>query len=213
MQRKIIKVCGMREPGNIREVESLEIDLLGFIFYPGSSRYVGDSCESADAIRGCTKPKVGVFVNEPIEIILERAARCRLDLIQLHGDETPSLCHDLRKLGYTVIKALSISSKDDFVKTDYYTDCCDYYLFDTKCIGYGGSGQRFDWALLDEYKGNTPFILSGGLTCDCIDDLRQINHDEFAGIDINSGFEISPAIKDTGKLKSFIEKIHEIIDN
>jgi len=199
----------MREPENIREVESLDVDLLGFIFYSGSSRYVGDSYESIDAIRDCAKHKVGVFVNEQVEVILDRMIRYRLDRIQLHGDETPSLCRELRQHGYPVIKAFSISSKDDFSKTDCYANCCDHYLFDTKCIGYGGSGQRFDWTLLDEYKGSTPFILSGGLTGDCIDDLRRINHAGFSGIDLNSGFELSPAHKDVSKLKEFIGKIRE----
>ena len=213
MRKVIIKVCGMREPENIREVESLDVDLLGFIFYSGSSRYVVDSDESDGVIRDCAKLKVGVFVNEQLEVILDRAMRYRLDHIQLHGDETPSLCLELRQHGYHVIKTFSVSSKDDFAKTDCYADCCDHYLFDTKCIGYGGSGKRFDWTLLDEYKGSTPFILSGGLTGDCIDDLRRINHAKFSGIDLNSGFELSPAVKDVGKLKDFIGKTRKTIDN
>ena len=213
MQKKIIKVCGMREPKNIREVEALDVDMIGFIFFSGSSRNLGNNDESADMICRCAKPKVGVFVNEQIEIILYRAMMYRLDYIQLHGDETPSFCRELRKRGYPVIKAFSVLTKDDFVKTDYYADCCNFFLFDTKCIGYGGSGQRFDWTLLDEYRGSTPFLLSGGLTCDCIDDIKRINHSGFAGVDLNSGFELSPAIKDAGKLKSFIEKARNTIES
>ena len=206
----IIKVCGMRESENIRNVETLDVDFLGFIFYSGSARYVGDDVgESLEAIRRCAKSKVGVFVNETLDNISDKAGLYKLDYLQLHGSESPELCGKLRQCGYSIIKAFSIVSADDFKSTGDYSNCCDYFLFDTKCSGYGGSGQRFDWSLLDEYKGSVPFLLSGGLTPDCCDDLTRLSHAKFAGIDLNSGFEISPAMKDVGKLKDFINQIRK----
>ena len=199
----------MREPENINEVETLEVDFLGFIFYSGSSRYIGDCRGYLETMQLYTKPKAGVFVNETFDNIIEKAELCSLDYLQLHGNETPDLCSELRQRGYSVIKVFSIATADDFKATEKYSGCCDYFLFDTKCTGYGGSGRRFDWSLLDEYKGQTPFLLSGGLTPDCAVDIKQINHPQFAGIDLNSGFEISPAKKDIDKLKSFINHVRK----
>ena len=207
MQKIIIKVCGMRDPENIREIESLDVDFIGFIFYNGSPRFVGNNDESTKVICSCKKQKVGVFVNEPIEYILDKAEKYKLDFLQLHGIESPELCLQLQNKGYQVIKAFSISSAEDFVNTQNYPDCCNYFLFDTKCDSHGGSGKRFDWSLIEEYKGGTPFLLSGGLTFDCVDDLRLINHPAFAGIDLNSGFEKSIAIKDAEKINEFVKKL------
>ena len=207
MQKKMIKVCGMREPENIREIEGLDVDMLGFIFHARSLRYVGDGDGPAEIIRCCTKPKVGVFVDEPVEFILDRAKNCKLEYLQLHGSEPPALCSELKQCGYYIIKAFPVFSADDFMKTENYKDCCDYLLFDTKCDSYGGSGLRFDWSLLAEYKGDIPFILSGGITSDCTNEINRINHPAFAGIDLNSGFERSLAIKDSCKLKEFVERL------
>ena len=207
--KKIIKVCGMRDAENVRNVENLDVNFLGFIFYSGSPRYVGDNSDSLDVVCKCTKSKVGVFVNELFDFIYDKAELCKLDYLQLHGKETPDLCRELRQLGHSVIKAFSIASADDFKSMENYSGCCDYFLFDTKCVGYGGSGQRFDWSLLDEYNGATPFLLSGGLTPDCFDDLSRLVHPKFAGIDLNSGFEVSPAMKDVDKLRVFISQVRK----
>lgn len=207
MGRLKIKVCGMRDPENIGYVESLDVDFLGFVFYSGSPRAIQQTEGSLTAICGCIKPKVGVFVNETLEYILDKAELYQLDYIQLHGDEAPALCCELQKRGYSVIKAFSIASAGDLKCTENYSDCSDYFLFDTKCASFGGSGKRFNWSLLNEYKGNIPFLLSGGLTPDCICDISQLEHLMFAGIDLNSGFELSPAMKDTEKLKNFIAGI------
>ncbi|MDR1116274.1 MAG: phosphoribosylanthranilate isomerase, partial [Tannerella sp.] len=188
----IIKVCGMREPENVRRLEMLDVDIIGFIFYPGSSRYVADG----GAIPAVGKKKAGVFVNETPEKMSDCARRYRLDYIQLHGNESPETCDVMRRQGYSVIKAFPVAVEEDFKLTADYAHCVDYFLFDTKCANYGGSGKRFDWLLLDGYRGNTPFLLSGGLTPDCADDVRRLNHPAFAGIDLNSGFETSPAVKD-----------------
>lgn len=204
-----IKVCGMRSPENIRRIETLDIDYIGFIFYQGSPRCVSGGDESLHAIRLCTKRKVGVFVNEALDSMLEKADLYRLDVLQLHGDESPETCMALRQSGYCVIKAFSVASVEDFVQIERYADCIDYVLFDTKCAGYGGSGKRFDWSLLESYTGHAPFLLSGGLTPDSLHDICLLEHTRFAGIDLNSGFEIAPAIKDVEKLEKFIGEIRK----
>jgi len=202
-----IKVCGMREPENIRYVEMLDVDCMGFIFYARSPRYVTEKSEYVEAIGNCKKNKAGVFVKEPLEGMLEKARLFRLNTIQLHGNETPDLCDELRQRGYAVTKAFSIASSADFRQTEKYRSVCNLFLFDTKCAGYGGSGKRFDWSLLGAYQGETPFLLSGGITPDCIEAIKCLRHPQFAGLDLNSGFEISPAMKDAGKIKEFIFKL------
>jgi phosphoribosylanthranilate isomerase len=204
-----IKVCGMRDPGNIRRIEALDIDYAGFIFYGKSPRCIsGGDRECLDAIRRCTKPKVGVFVNETVENILRKAELYRLDSLQLHGSESPETCIALRRSGYPVIKAFPVAPAQDFTETRNYADAADYLLFDTKhAAGSGGSGRRFDWSLLGGYAGRLPFLLSGGITPEHVHDIRRIEHPHFAGIDLNSGFERSPAVKDVRKLARFIREI------
>ncbi|MDR1224215.1 MAG: phosphoribosylanthranilate isomerase [Tannerella sp.] len=206
-----IKVCGLRNPENIRLIEALDIDCAGFIFYRKSPRCVSDGEECREAIRRCTKPKVGVFVNETPENMLRKAGLYRLDGLQLHGDESPETCNALRQAGYFILKAFPVASAGEFPETRNYAGCTDYVLFDTKCAACGGSGLRFDWSLLERYTGRTPFFLSGGLAPDSIHDIRSLQHVRFAGIDLNSGFEQSPAVKDVRKLERFIREIRLII--
>ncbi|WP_102408474.1 phosphoribosylanthranilate isomerase [Parabacteroides bouchesdurhonensis] len=199
----IIKVCGMREPDNIRDVEMLGIDWIGFIFYPKSPRFVRDQAiAKTDSVK-----RVGVFVNASHEQIMETATSFGLDYLQLHGNESPDDCYALQKRGYAVIKAISIYSAEDLEQTKEYEGRVDYFLFDTKCSGYGGSGQQFDWDILTTYTGNTPFLLSGGINPGSSAAIRKFRHPLFAGIDLNSGFESEPGLKDTEKLKDFIETI------
>lgn len=200
----------MRDPGNICSLEALDIDIIGFIFYPPSPRFVPDDGRLDDIVFRCGKKKTGVFVNEKPEILIDKAKRYCLDYIQLHGDESPETCEALRRQGCAVIKAFPVATKEDFKYTDDYPCCADYFLFDTKNVNYGGSGKRFDWSLLDEYRGSTPFLLSGGLTPDCADEISLLRHPMFAGIDLNSGFETSPAVKDIDKLKDFINTIRSL---
>jgi len=196
----------MRDPENIRSVEALDVDCLGFIFYTQSPRYVPYKSEYIEAIGQCKKNRAGVFVNAPLDYILDKAKRFRLNYLQLHGHETSDLCEKVRQYGYVVIKSFSIASTNDFSQTACFQSC-DYFLFDTKCSGYGGSGKRFDWSLLEHYQSDMPFFLSGGLSYNCVDDIKKIKHPQFAGIDLNSGFEISPAMKNVSKLKLFIEEM------
>lgn len=216
----IIKVCGMREPENIRQVSALGIDWMGFIFYAGSPRAIGGKPETgsvfseeedrAQTIQGnLPVEKVGVFVNAEVEEILQTTEKFRLDSIQLHGKETPATCRFLRKTGYKVIKAFQISSEESLKEIEPYTDCTDYFLFDTSCKNYGGSGLRFDWSVLESYRGKTPFLLSGGIGPEQVGEVRKFHHPCLAGIDLNSKFEIYPGKKEINKLAAFIRKIRE----
>lgn len=174
----IIKVCGMREPQNIREVAALAINWIGFIFYERSKRFV-ERCpteQQATDSEQLSPKKVGVFVNATIESMMEKASTYKLDYLQLHGNESPEDCHTLQKRGYSLIKAFPIATKEDFEKTREYEGRVDYFLFDTRCEGYGGSGKRFDWSILTGYKGETPFLLSGGIRPENAEAIRNFRH-------------------------------------
>lgn len=210
----IIKVCGMRDPRNIEQVASLGVNWLGFIFYPQSPRYIHSSllCASLSDlplfILHSSFQKVGVFVNATFEQMLETVDAYKLDYLQLHGNESPELCFALQKRGIKQIKAISVSSVEDLKQTQDYEGYIDYFLFDTKCENYGGSGKQFDWSILSAYKGKTPFLLSGGLNPDSVESIRNFSHPRFAGIDLNSGFEIEPALKDIEKLATFLSELN-----
>ena len=197
----IIKVCGMREPDNIHAVEQLGIDWMGFIFWPKSPRYVA----APPTYLPTRCKRVGVFVDSPVDDVLRHAETYRLDLIQLHGHETPEYIRHLQ--GHKIIKALSISSKNDVEIYKAYEGLTDYFLFDTRCTTVGGSGRQFDWSLLSEYSGQTPFLLSGGIGPDDAEQVKTLQQPCLAGIDLNSRFETAPAHKDIQKLKQFLKKI------
>jgi Phosphoribosylanthranilate isomerase len=197
----IIKVCGMREADNIRKIEALGIDLIGFIFWPKSSRYVSER----PAYLPTQCKRVGVFVDEDIETVKHIADEYALDYIQLHGHESPEYCIQLQ--GFHLIKAISVSSRDDIATYKAYEGFVDYLLFDTKCTSVGGSGQQFDWNVLSTYDGNTPFLLSGGIGPNDAEHIKAFRHPKCIGIDLNSRFEIAPGLKDINKLKTFIKSI------
>ncbi len=198
----VIKVCGMRDAENIREVESLGIDLMGFIFWPKSSRCVS---ERPAYLPKCKR--VGVFVNEDIEIVKRTAKDFDLNLIQLHGSESPEYVRLLRE--WKIIKAFNIASADDLKQTKAYEGLADYFLFDTKGKSVGGNGEKFDWNVLDSYRGNTPFLLSGGIGPEDAELLSHWQHPQCIGFDINSRFEREPGIKDINKIKTFINTIRQ----
>lgn len=200
---KIVKVCGMTEADNIRQVDALGVSLIGFIFYPKSPRCL---CQLPQYLPVFAK-RVGVFVNESKENVLMYADRFGLDYVQLHGSESPGYCRSLRSLGIRIIKAFSITSSKDLLATSDYEGFCDYYLFDTPTVGYGGSGQQFDWNLLQSYNGDAPFLLSGGINPGSVKALNEFHHPRMAGIDINSCFETSPGIKDVERIKRFLKEL------
>lgn len=201
----IVKVCGMRDSENIRAIEQTKADLMGFIFHPKSPRFVASLPEYMPK----KQKRVGVFVNASLEQILAKAQKFSLEYIQLHGDEPPAFCSELKNRGLKVIRALRISNADDIIRAESY-NMSDLMIFDTKTELYGGSGKKFNWQLLENYKGCVPFLLSGGIRSDTFEEIKAFFHPQFAGIDLNSGFEISPALKDVGKLNNFIEKIKGI---
>ena len=211
--RRIIKVCGMREAENIRDVERLDVDWMGFIFYAPSPRYIPDDEAHPEAVRRCVRRKIGVFVDAGTDEITEKISRYGLDGVQLHGRETPDVCRTLRRQEVTVIKAFSVATTSDVEQTEAYETCVDYFLFDTPSNAYGGSGQSFDWTLLEAYTGATPFLLSGGIRPDSIGDLFRFTHPRWAGIDLNSGFETAPAQKDVAALSAFIRQIRNNENN
>ena len=152
-------------------------------------------------------PAVGVFVNETKENILMYVDRFGLNYVQLHGDESPEYCRTLHSQGIRIIKAFSIALPKDLLAIFNYEGFCDYYLFDTRTVHYGGSGQQFDWSILQRYTGSTPFLLSGGINSYSVKALKEFHHPRLAGIDINSRFETSPGIKDVERIERFLKEL------
>jgi len=199
----ILKICGMRDAKNIHAIEQMDIDWMGFIFYSGSPRYVGETIHYLP-----TKVKqVGVFVNKKYDEIIRIAKKYDLTHLQLHGNESPKDCLLLRNEGYLVIKAISIKAAKDLTQIKPYESCVNCFIFDTKSVLRGGSGKKFDWSILNKYQGGKPFILSGGISPDSISQLKKVKHPSLIGYDLNSQFEITPGLKDIKKLSAFIQSI------
>jgi phosphoribosylanthranilate isomerase len=205
MKKIRIKVCGMRDVINITEISLLKPDYIGFIFYRQSQRYAGELNHAIlESLFPCTL-SVGVFVNETIDHVVETSEYYKLDALQLHGNETPEYCRELKtKYQCEIIKAFGIKSEDDFALTSGYEQVCDYFLFDSKTCLYGGSGTKFDHSLLKNYTSEKPFFLSGGITLQDAPDIKNNLHRSCIGIDINSGFEISSGLKNVEKVRKFI---------
>lgn len=204
----LIKVCGMKDVGNRRQLEELPVDLFGFIFHPPSPRHAGDLSRSGlQELADTLKMKAGVFVNESTVNILSASQIAGLTHIQLHGNETPGQCRELSEMGLIVIKAFRIGNDFDFNVTRDYEEYCGYFLFDTKAEVAGGSGRKFNWGLLDNYRGETPFFLSGGIGPGDAEVILKFSHPRLAGLDLNSGFEDVPGLKNPAKLKYFLEQI------
>ncbi len=196
----------MKYAENISELMELPIDMMGLIFYPKSPRYVSqddlrDCCSSHSSIQ-----RVGVFVNANLSEILDKVKLYRLNMIQLHGNESPDFCKELKEK-VPVIKAFSVAKKEDFEQCEKYEGACSYFLFDTKTPQYGGSGQKFDWQILDAYQGATPFLLSGGISEEDTSALKEIRHSMLYGIDLNSRFEVKAGLKNISLVEKFIKKI------
>lgn len=212
----------MRDADNIRDISALGVDMIGLIFYPPSPRYVQQFSSGAGIIpdyapdMGKTPLRVGVFVDEMPQNIVTRVYNYKLDYIQLHGNEPRETLENLRatidpdiKPKIKIIKAISVSSAEDIKKYKEYVGAADLFLFDTKCKTVGGSGEQFDWQVLEQYDGETPFLLSGGIGPDDAERVKSFHHPQCIGIDLNSKFEIEPALKDVEKLKDFLEKLRE----
>lgn len=209
----------MRDADNIRDISALGVDLIGLIFYPPSPRYVQQFSSGAGIIpdyapdMGKTPLRVGVFVDDMPQNIVTRVYNYKLDYIQLHGNEPRETLENLRatidpdiKPKIKIIKAISVSSAEDIKKYKEYVGAADLFLFDTKCKTVGGSGEQFDWQVLQAYDGDVPFLLSGGIGPDDAERIKNFHHPKCIGIDLNSKFEIEPALKDVEKLKQFLVK-------
>ena len=286
MNYQLIKVCGMRDAQNIREMAALGVNLIGLIFYPKSPRYIESISSDAGIIPDYSSlnsltpkplskgegsdmldkqlkaeetegearnkqieseqlkstqskapfnkvttplsfgegqggeaaiPKfVGVFVNDMPQNIITAVYNYHLSYVQLHGDESPVMIGNMRRTlvpdivpQIKIIKAISVSSAEDLKCCEQYEGHVDLFLFDTKCKGYGGSGQKYDWSVLEAYTGQTPFLLSGGIGPDDADRLRAFHHPQCIGIDLNSKFETAPGMKDINLLQNFLHQLNK----
>ena len=202
-----IKVCGITTLKQLQQLDGLNADFAGLIFYKESPRYMGEKLE-ASLIKGSDfdLKKVGVFVNPEMIDVLDAITNYGLDAVQLHGNETPEMCDDLSS-EVEVIKAFSING--DILNIDElvapYDGVCDYYMFDNRPIeGYGGSGEKFDWKLIAESKIEKPFFLSGGIGPDDYSLVKAFKHPDFFGVDLNSLFEKEPGVKDMAQVLKFM---------
>ncbi|HHH53583.1 MAG TPA: phosphoribosylanthranilate isomerase [Bacteroidetes bacterium] len=199
-----IKVCGMKYPSNIYDLIDLDIDYIGFIFYEKSKRYLDKNVPELNY--GKIK-KTGVFVEEKLNRVLQLSSENELDVIQLHGNETPRYCSELKENDIEIIKAFSIDDNFNFNICNQYSGIVDMFLFDTKGANPGGNGVTFNWSILEKYNLDMPFLLSGGITPHHVDDILAFQHKQCVGIDINSGFEISPAKKNIDEIRKFLKEI------
>lgn len=202
-----IKVCGITQLKQLKQLDGMDIEFAGLIFYKGSPRYVGDKLSGHEVqVLDLDIKKVGVFVDAEFAEIMQAIDDYGLDVVQLHGDETPYQCEELSE-HTEVIKVFSIGEQDkdiDEMIADY-DEVCDYYLFDTsvKSIARGGTGKKFDWKKLNKSKIEKPFFLSGGIELADAPKLKTIKHPDFYCVDINSRFEKEPGIKDMAQVLQF----------
>ena len=203
-----VKVCGLTDPSNVKEIVEANPDFMGFIFFAGSPRYVGEYPDMAlfDNVPPGIK-RTGVFLNENNQKIVETAVRFGLDMVQLHGNESPAACFKLKSSGLSVIKSFNIDMEFSFDLLDKYVDCCDYFLFDSKSEVAGGSGKKFNWGELGSYANNKPFFLSGGIGPEDAELVNSVNNRYLFAVDINSRFETAPGIKDNSRVGTFINAI------
>jgi len=209
-----LKVCGMTEPAQMDALEKMDVTFGGLIFYPKSPRYALRHMTTLQIKSFKTINKVGVFVNASIDEIKHMVDECRLQLVQLHGDETPKFCEKIADY-ISVIKAFRLRDDDDVLwKIKDYQDIVDMFLFDTAGSEYGGTGKRFNWDILFSLNINKPFFLSGGIGPDDIQALQSFKSDPVAkdlfAIDVNSKFEFSPGIKNIELVKPFIKQLKQL---
>lgn len=194
----------MRDDKNIEELCRLDIDYIGFIFYPQSPRYV-DKKPAISIPRSIEK--VGVFVNSNLQQIEEKIKDFDLQVVQLHGKETPNFCHEVKELGVKTFKAFGIDESFQWTEVQDYIDQVDYFLFDTKSKQYGGTGKSFNWQILTEYPWHTPYFLSGGISPQNLNEAVDFKDGRLYGLDLNSKFEISPGLKNIELLTQAFSKI------
>lgn len=207
-----LKVCGMREPDNIRElIDQIQPDWIGLIFHPPSPRFVESM--HADFIKELNVRKVGVFVNAELSDIEEKIQSFGLTTLQLHGEETVDEVSKIKeKTGLEIFKVFSVNDTIQWDLLEAYLPFVDYFLFDTFTKSYGGSGKTFNWQLLQDYPFEKPFLLSGGLSLDQTEEIKNLQSQvpQMKGIDINSKFEIDPGLKDVRLISEFIRGLNKL---
>jgi phosphoribosylanthranilate isomerase len=203
-----LKICGMGEPRNIVRVAALNPNYLGFIFYEKSLRFANNL--SVEVLNNLPPniEKVAVFVNETVEKIITIAEKYHIHTLQLHGNESPDFCLQLRQKGYTIIKAFNVATQEDIAKIELYLAVIDFALLDAKGKEAGGNGITFDWQLLDFYTFDKPFFLSGGIGLSNIAQVKTLTHPQLYAIDVNSKFEISAGLKDVDLLQQIDKSWH-----
>jgi phosphoribosylanthranilate isomerase len=212
-----LKVCGMTEPAQVDALEKMEVTFAGFIFYPKSPRYALRHMTTMQIKAFKTINKVGVFVNASVDEIKYMVDECRLQMVQLHGDETPKFCEKIADY-ISVVKAFRIAEGDNIeYKINEYMDICDMFLFDTQPLTqgaektFGGTGKKFNWDLLRQVNVGKPYFLSGGIGPDDVKEVQQFMQEPAAkalfALDVNSKFETSPGVKDMSKVSKFYNEI------
>ncbi len=207
-----LKICGLRD--NIEEVVALRPDHAGFIFYPKSPRYVGEDFQMPDV--DSSIKKVGVFVNESLETVAAIVSKFALDMVQLHGAESLDMCGELKSKGIPVIKAFQMYDDFNFSQLEPFEPVVDYFLFDARTSKYGGSGEVFNWEILENYQLEKQYFLSGGISLDNLDGLEKIDISRVHALDVNSKFEVRPGLKDIEllqKLKIELKTINSKTQN
>lgn len=200
-----IKVCGMRDAGNISEVAAMHPDYMGFIFYPPSQRYCsGLNPDLVKFLPGDIMP-VAVTVDMSESAIISLVEKYGFKAVQLHGNESPELCGRLIDRGLTVLKAISIKGKESLRRVNDYAGAVSLFVFDTATPSKGGSGLKFDWGILEGADITTDFLLSGGIGPEDKEKILEFDHPHLIGVDLNSRFEIAPGIKDVGLLRGFMK--------
>jgi phosphoribosylanthranilate isomerase len=195
-----LKICGMKEEKNILEVAALHPEYMGFIFYLKSPRYVGDDFKMPELPSSINR--VGVFVNASVSDMLQKADDHRLTFIQLHGHEPVEQCEELRRNNLRVIKVFSVDDEFDFDQTRTYEEVSDFFLFDTKGKYHGGNAIVFNWKILAQYNQQLPFFLSGGIGPDNVEAVKNLRGMNIHAVDVNSGAEARPALKDLKKIST-----------
>jgi len=206
-----IKVCGMTQAEQVEQLPDLGVTFAGFIFYPKSPRYVFSNMTTSQVRRINNINKVGVFVNASIEEVLHLVDECRLQVVQLHGDESPKYCEKIAEY-VSVVKAFRLSDHDSVDWTiKPYIESCDMFMFDTMGSGYGGTGKKFDWNVLQDSIIEKPFFLSGGIEPGDEEKLKEFSGEPVAtslfAVDINSKFETRPGVKDLDKVQTFCKNL------
>jgi phosphoribosylanthranilate isomerase len=206
----LVKICGMREAANLWAITDLTPDFLGFIFYQKSPRYMADTL-SPELLRSLppSVQKAGVFVDAPLPELFAAVAQYSLDYVQLHGHESVAYCQEVHQRGLRIIKAFSVDERFDFGTLAEYVPFCAYFLFDTKGAQRGGNGTTFDWRVLANYHGPTPFLLSGGLGPNNASELLAFKHPNLAGYDFNSQLETAPGVKDVEATRALLTTLHQ----